>query len=676
MSEKVEEYVNLGCFNLGTLSETIAEQYMKTHMKNTSFMRGIYLMELLNFDSSGFFDVPPVPELFEAIHAEPIRAISRLPAMFLQSFTYQLKEIYDKSYNFAKAVNEFLKEDPTYHVLFAYSTFPAIYGFFCSNEMCQLGSEFVRCYIMEAKDEVISQALTSSFFCALPEFWNNFFSSFAMKTTNYTHSTSFNSFYIQFTRSLRESIPFLTSSHIQVLSVMLNTFPESTPCFFIEAIFYEHFLAYKDSSGYFTVPESVLAIQGFFDELKETKARDVLEIIFENSFRTRSFPSYAGTRWIKGVPIILCQRDIRCVQEILHSKKYFQLVIELDTKKFNDSILPLSVNIFPDFIQNKPNLNGIGKSLLGIEPAKVEIDERDDFSRIYAQVSSAAEEEGVDAITFINRNKSKAHSLQSKEFLDYALMKLNNQCVQNYQQLEYNIFAAVRCRNQEDFCNAIRDHMIILFHRFSFEFFETTIKQQNSNIPLINRIINAINIVTNKKEVSGDIVFAVFCTALDSIKLKQQLHCNEIDYQFRAILDKWMENNWMALNDDHLIKRKMLHILANATKISNIGEVGYGMKLHFIIDFINGIHIILGDSFNEYFYQTFIFMLFTSKETNILSSFLFLYHEFLATEIVMILDREIIECWSTFTNAIWRLISEFGNKTFIEGCMNRKYILG
>lgn len=648
---KVNEYRKLASFKFGGASESQSAKMYRTYEKNSLFLRGIFYLEMFNADSTGFFDIPTVPELFTTIYSKPRKAISKFRPMFIQSFTYHVCNIYKAPKEFARNVASYISDDPTFHLFFAYSTFPAIFGFFASQELCELGSIFLIELIQNTDEEFVADAFLAAFFCALPDFYNYFFSTFSENVNEFSLCTSFDEFYRKFIPLIKQAMPLIPIPFIKVLNEMVKKYKKSAAEFFVDSFFYDHFIALRSSTGYFTQPEVCTALEGFFVEMKEKKANEVVDYIIGNAIFQNEFPSLTGVLSQSGLPLFLSERDIELVVDsLLYGTNN---IINQAPNTYSNSLNPLILIIYPDFLYETSKYEGIGRCLFDIQPEDVEIEENEDFERIYRRVKKLSENESGDVIDFIEKSNNK--SIKRQSIIDFIYKSVNNECVRNFKKLELDIHNSEVRNRHKMYGESCREYMTYLFHRFSFDFLQKSISDaKGSN--LFSKVDSAISSVSSGVSyVPGSAIFALSCTALDTIAISYK-GMIEVDSAFQNLLDKWVENNWEKFPGKEFIKPKIIYLMSAALKLSHIGEIGFGKRLKLIIDFEKSLRSILGFYYDKYWVGTFAFSIFVAKEPNILATFLLFHHFVIEENFAGRWGKEIIDNWQMFSAGMWYLL--------------------
>ncbi|EAX97513.1 hypothetical protein TVAG_429490 [Trichomonas vaginalis G3] len=651
--EKLKEYEKYGFFKFNTLSNNPLTETYKTFMQNIKYLRGVFLTEMFYCDGADFFGVPNAPDLFASIHKE-CRPSNRVIAHILcQKITTNIVQFYNEPVAYSTFVAKYLETDPTNHFLFAYSTFPAMFCYFASEEFLIAGSQFIRTFIYNNNDLITSEALVSSFFHCIPSFYSFFLSTFAQKTLYFYESTPFESYYKAFKEVLLQSLPLLTYSHVQVVLLLIQKFSDEEAKFVIEDVFYKHYLSYKEFSGYFTDNTSKKGLETFFKRLIDEKSLEVIDIMSSTGIVYNPYPKIQGIHWFRGCPTIMSEYDVKLLIDIISSNdesSYLQ-----DSKKihFSENWNPLLFNIFPDFLSNTSIYDRLGDALFGIQPDKIDIRENPTFERIYKNVANECEQNNLNIIDFVEEKFPDI--MKYGELIEYIYNRANNDCYRNFDTLQQYILDIETLESHQNYTQLIENHLSIIFHRFAYDFISKATSACKGSV--IQKVSSCYDLITCNEKISTSVSFSMWCAAFDAI----YFHDSEIlnsDVIFNHLLEEKIQTYQREIKEDPYIRHIYLHIISTSTIISHLSEVGYGQQLIFMSRFMFNMKLLVPDFFSPLWHKIFAFCLFMSKETKIFRTFIF-YISFVSdSQMTQFWGHDIIDSFQKFTTSFHYLIKD------------------
>lgn len=642
--EIIREYEKYGYFTFISLKNNPLSTTLDAFTNNIKYLRGVSLTEMFYSDGADFFGVPNASDLFTFIHETPANANKIVTPLLSQCISTSIVQFYDSPIDFTLSVYNFIKADPTNHFLFAYSTFPAMFCYFASEEFCNAGSMFIRTYISNCDDKITSEALVSSFFNCIPAFYSFFFIQFAKSTINFYENTPMDFYYERFTEILQKSLPLLTYSHLQVILVLIQKYSMEEMKFVIEDIFYKHYLSYRDFSGYFTQQNANRGIESFFKYLMDEKTEDIYRMFSESRIVFYSLPKVQGTKWYRGCPTIMSEYDLKLIIDIINSKGNYKFMSDSKNTKFNQNWRPVIINIFPEFLQNKAAVDRIGEELFGIQPEFIPIKDDPNFERKYKRFIADCEENGRNILDYVEEKIPDI--MDNGDLIEYIYTRFNNQCCTNFEQLQSYIMDIAMLDSHTNYTNIIENHLSILFHRFSYDFISNTINSHKGTI--ISKVSRSYNLITKQEIVTPSIAFSMWCAAFDAI----YFHDSEIlscDKLFQAELFGIIEQNQSTLKTDPFILQRKQHICSTAEIISHLSEVGYGQQLIFLSRFMTNLNVLVPDFFSEQWHLVFAYSLYLSNDTKIFRTFLF-YISFIA-------GNEFVDSWGETMKTVFHQFS-------------------
>lgn len=401
---KIRIYRKFSCFQTSHFSKDISRKIYNIFIKNQRLIRGTFHMEMLIADincrsedpeiktilsgtPNTLNETPSIIHMFKDIYADLVPMKQAYPLMFTQKISSIITAIYDKPLEFAQTTFEFFKNDSSHLLIFAYTTFPAIFGMFLGKEFCECGFNFLKNVLFLAKnyekqllaDDVnstgnnwailntkqlkksfpkrICDCLLSSFFCAATRFYDCFWATLANKFTKFSSKSTFNHFFEATKSSLLTSLPYLSPYHVKAITEYSSSLPHKCINFFIERLILHPFLRESVSSVDFPSPIINSLFCSFLRELltpiKFVYSEQLLNLVItKKEFISASLKMRKTKIWRRGIPIILNDNDIFIIYKMMSYSKLFNLNNQDDnTFEFSENFRPCTVDIFPNFLK-------------------------------------------------------------------------------------------------------------------------------------------------------------------------------------------------------------------------------------------------------------------------------------------------------------------------------------
>ena len=199
-------------------SDTFNE-LQETQQKNVLYARSYYLLIYnLFIDDKGLKTITH-EDFMKDIFITNIDMIDSLDSLQAQVFLNTLKKINTEPKTFAKALIDSIPNLPI--SFFAFSTFPSIYGFFTSIELCSQASIFILDLIkLNAPDSLLYPIVLSFLFSLSPfvdALWTNFFLRASLKDNIFDEEIIVN-----LSRAINECAPLINSAVFNVINELLQ----------------------------------------------------------------------------------------------------------------------------------------------------------------------------------------------------------------------------------------------------------------------------------------------------------------------------------------------------------------------------------------------------------------------------------------------------------------------
>jgi hypothetical protein len=229
-----------------------------------------------------------------------------------QSLGFLLLEIYANIKEFASLVCAFFADDISELLVFAYSTFPALFGFFTLEHYCHQAATFISHVLTIPCSQPIGRFLITSFLFSAYQFNSHFWETFLGRIQNTDQQVS--ACIVVLKSSLQSSLPYLTLHHTAVLSGLAACDMES----FRYVLFHE-----------ILVSQLQIRAPHLTDFLKFLEycctgyhpiIFDLLEIITHQREFFRSVPTAPGSRVLPRLAFTFTDRDILFVRSIFGTR--------------------------------------------------------------------------------------------------------------------------------------------------------------------------------------------------------------------------------------------------------------------------------------------------------------------------------------------------------------------
>lgn len=454
-------------------------------LHNSCVARTVNHLRLLVMQVFDFFDSDSHKEIFQYVIQNPEKNITLSPRIS-QAFTLLILNIHKNIPTFSELVINFLNFDPTVNFIFSYSTFPAIFGYFTLDYLCELAGEFLIEILKHQNSNAIRRSrstgnyfwalnvshqnfkehkvfnfanqMVASFFISMHQFihclWSNFRSKIIYQPKDIKQLFQF------FCDALNNAAYYLTSHHQVVLSTYIAIDRENC----VSVIFHDVFaVSLKEN-----FPE-LFQLYNYFIYLGDQPMSEESNQVFTILTKSRKFnpciPKLPPPNIIQRVPIAMSECDIYLVTEIVNRDKRFasdtvEMIQskELALKKgyipfYADIIVPANErkNLDSNNEQNKrqtriffatpkPNNDILNES------CKQNENEDTDFKRKYLIIQNIASLNGIDELDAIkhvifpdryNQHLNPFKKFQNKD-MNFAKLCLK-QYIQSYNETQAQI---------------------------------------------------------------------------------------------------------------------------------------------------------------------------------------------------------------------------------------------
>ncbi|OHT07904.1 hypothetical protein TRFO_05008 [Tritrichomonas foetus] len=651
---QIKKYQQFSYLKATNYPTSITTKIYNTYLKNLRLLRATFHMEMLIADKNHLFIIPPFVELFKDIFSEPNKIMFFYPSMFNQKVAYIISSIYEKPQEFAKIVVTFFQKDESHLLLFAYTTFPSIFGMFVGSEFCLSAVKFLKSVFGNAGNSIISDAFISSFFCGAHGFYDSFFQNLSTKFQKLNKKVTFKQFFDATKDSLNNSLPYLSKFHVDAITKYSSFSQKRCTKFFVESLILKQFMRESNSSADFPSPEMNTLYINFLNELMSPIRIIYIEELLNLMITNRNYlivnPKMSVSIWKRGIPLILNDNDLFTLYKILQKSTIFPFNYSRDDIVFSEGFRPFIIDVFPHFIKIPHDNDFLVKKLFGENPPKVEIPENDSYSRMWKKFEAYSNEHGEIISAFYLRNLN-GPIFRDQDFQQYCGLQILSNFAKNFEMIEQTILLFEHFSSQKNICSLITSNNHTLYSTFSHDYFRSKI-HSNSDISLTLKEFKC-----SVKCLPNSINFEMSCIALNYANYEYSNKMTQSILHFSYLLNKWMERQWPKQKQHCHFNKRIKYVLDASAPLGQIESVGLGKRLKIILLFQTRLCNILGKYYDQDWVILFHYALYAADSPNILSVFLTLHHfVFNDDNIVEGWGQNIHDLWSMFSAGMWYIL--------------------
>lgn len=657
LETEIEKFRKYGQFPIGPIKTSLVKRIIKLYEENIQLSRGSYLMQLCAKECNSFFDIPSVPSLFSTIYAKPLTGITKYPPMYIQILSSKISLIYEKPLELAIAVCSFFRDDISYVPFFAYSSFPGLFSGFVGEGFCSSASDFlVEVFDYKPSNYLLSSTLLATYFSSATVFFDHFWSKISGVYGFFKKEGCFEEKTQKFINCLTSSLPHLSKYHTRAFREFSVEFASESKKFLVNEIFIQSFDDLTKTSIDFLDQECTIRFREYLVSLgqnihKET-LQSILNIIINNQVYLAVNPTLKGSVWFKGVPIIISDRDVHLVHQILEKSKVLKWNYTRGPIVFSENLSPMRFNVFPSFVSENKEEPNVCKDLFDERPSMVEIPQISGFERKWREIITRAYEDKSDVITYtLNSDFIK----KNDEFKKYALLQLVNYNESHYNDIETAILSSEQLHKMTEINISTRLKTQALFHQFSFKFVKQVISK-SSKWHILDQIEETIAAVITNTKTPRVTYYEISTAVLDTVELVD-INDEEMMNDFSELVLKWMKQNWNKYQCETLISYRMKYLIPMSNILARAENATLGQQLKLIIMFQRNLRMILNEKYELFVKPIFNFCIFSANNPKILKTFLFYHHlVFSRQSLVQQWDTDIIYQFDLFGACMWSLL--------------------
>jgi len=410
-------------FNTSIIKEKGILSLKNAFLRMECVARAAALLRLRLMEDFEFFDSPSLDNMLNCVVQFPEKIIQHMNALSSQSLTLVIMFIHQNPKKFALMLESEFKNDPTSFIIFAHSTFPAIYGFFSFDEFCALGYELLKEMLFNDKLEFLGESMLSSYFFSQHRFFENLWGNVC---DLWLRSPTAYDMFLIFTNNLRSCFELMSPYHIKILKEYHKISPSKFLSFFINIFIKESFLLWSKWNR-FQIPSIVIEkfsslLDSIFTDTNSLESELFVSILNEQKGSFEHLPHLPEFEEMMRIPIVMSDRDICVLVEIVKD----QPDIYVDARELIKSAKNTFRKGYLPFYAEVMNPRGKGKMSKSFSELGDPI-----FHRVLNQLTVFASDKGISPLHLLNNTekylgKANLSLYKSAGFRDYALKSLTN----------------------------------------------------------------------------------------------------------------------------------------------------------------------------------------------------------------------------------------------------------
>ncbi|OHS94779.1 hypothetical protein TRFO_39051 [Tritrichomonas foetus] len=551
--------------------------------------RALNLLRLRLFESFDFFDSPSFNDMFQCVDKNPEKVIGHFNHRFSQALTLLILKIHRDMKGFSNQVLKMLKFDPTLNFVFAYSTFPAIFGYFTIDVFSNLAGDFLINLIQNDFNEsmkMILNPLIASYFISNHQFiyylWHLFENRVQKKTKNVDEAFNV------FCDCLKLCVIHLSHKHSIVLSIYSSI--DTANCI---SLLYTDVFAQTYKEKFFLLNSSDNYFYNYLIELSNNPLNDtprsILSILTKTAQRNSTIINDDIISQVKKMPIVMSDRDLCTIIEIYQSDKSvadINLLSKSTSILFKRGYLPFYVDIIlPIQHKNEPNN----------EQLKNEENNVHDLSRMFLRYQNYAKIENKNFLKILENHFSV------NNFEKYSLNRYVNEFSRQIDELDFilNLKLTInKLKRERKNINFVKDLLMIQFAEGHAKSILQIGKKTHlhSNYNLICKKLFS----DSHTQTPTSIFFATCIQAMNLFKMTKIRGANELSAAYtRYSSDTLLKNVHSWTSENPFLAKNLIYYIHY---IRNTIDLQYGYRVYYLLNFMKSLknYVNFVDSKTEY----------------------------------------------------------------------------
>ena len=677
----ISQYQEYSCLNTSNFYNTLPHKIYNIYMMILKIAKRNFNMELLINDGNQLIENTFIENTKE-IFNEPSRILNYYPSMFNQKLSQLVSQIYNQVDEFAKITVNFFEKYESHLTIFSYSTFPSLFGMFIADEFCKYACKFIISVFEISKNSAISDALLTSFFFGASIFYESLWQNISASLRYLNKNSTFHQFFEMTKNALNSSLPNLSIYHTKALSKYCNFSQKRCNQLFVEKLLLEPFIRVSSSSAYFPSPIMNSLYINFLKQLMSPlhilHILELLNCIVSNTYTLDVNPKFSVSCWTKGIPIILNDYDVLILYKLTQKKPgYFNLTYILDDVKFNQSLRPLIIDIFPSCIKIEAD-DQILHQLLGdynpiLDNPDIIFKNKDEilrseeakndsiYSNIYRRHTQYALEKNQNIATFYLNNINGTY-FSNPEYRKFCGLKIISRIHKNFEHIKQAIILFQHYSTLRKIRKYIELQNNSMYFSYSCDFFRR-------KVPSNDCLAASLEDFDGIPAIKSNNYFEFGCVALEYVNYPTNKKISILEDTFARILSFWMEKKWPTYKQKCHFNQRIKHILDTATLLGQIQTVNLGKGLKIILQFQKNLYTILNPYWDQEWSILFHYAIYAANSPKILSLFLTLHHLVFTNDgLVQNWGEHVYSLWSMFSAGMWYVIK--ADREFCLQCSN------
>ena len=630
-------------FNAISLVEKESKFLQNFFIEYLSQFRAVNLMNLRLMEDFDFFDSLTLEDMLSSISKKPQKILTHFNPQTSQAMNFLISYVHQNPKKFADLLHNFFTHDPTMFVIFAYSTFPALYGYFSTVQYCGLAFKLLECLIEKDDISLLSSNMIASFFFTQHRYFEHIYSTLFDLWLN---AKTVEDLYLILVSSFNNSFFLLTYYHVQLIRDFYQKSPNAATQLVMNGIVLNSLVMWG-SNERCKIPKQIhKSLVEFIREKSENpeniECQCIVSQFLNGDLHTSPLiPNIPPFNIMMRVPLVFSDRDIVALVDIVGDELQNIVdsheLIKSARKSMPNGYSPFFVEVIsPNDYHNSP---------------KHKKDQSTTFSRAYSQLEITAKDMKANVLEFIPNSycfqkdfyycKMLPEMYYSQEFHDFALSKYIQTQKMNYDNLNNFISLKYFENSLDDNKTFCKKGERLIAKRYAERFITRVIKEHFKSKITIDNFKDAYILCFKEmnipKIISEQGVFAIF----DQIVFVNNAQTTRLRIEYANLI-----NSPQSIEFLNRIKTQNPQWKQFIEKRSNLLQAalvdGYGTILNAIIELSDTLNYIILNE-NASWTDLFPCILIDTKNTKIIDAF-YIYHKLISG------TPYVTESWSLATN--------------------------
>ena len=313
LSDKIEQILPYRALKATQSYNDYLGRYREELLRNICSARASILMHMSLTDDFDFFDKRSPDDMFKFLSDSPPKSIKHLSPRISQALSLLLTRIHKNVDEFVSLACRYFSDDISFILIFSYSTFPALFGFFTLDHFCERGGYFIRKMMEDDRMAVAVSGMVGAYFFSMYAFFDILWNAFLEGVSNDKSLDRCKSVFLDV---LNKNMQFLTADHALVISLYLNKNVGACSSVVFQDVFAAS-LRLRDPSmvEFIEFLESCASANGDGREYAET----VFHILTKDREYVSLLPPLPSFDDLRRLPFAMSDRDIWTICQIEES---------------------------------------------------------------------------------------------------------------------------------------------------------------------------------------------------------------------------------------------------------------------------------------------------------------------------------------------------------------------